>query len=172
MSRTWFWTRRVGDERTSHLAEFAAFHGAFTVRQRREPGLFARTFPVAIGVHRGRAVEIGFGTDGFNTHRHASATHTVITVPQVAGLPPGLRVFPSMRGGLTVKGPRGGSATDWWTRAGRQHRMETWLADVGYVSLSEALGLCVHVDGVSIPPPELVAWLDRLVDLNEAIEAA
>ena len=171
MSQTWFWTKSVARERRDHLGEFASFHGGFAVEERKEPGLFARRFPVATGLHRGRPVEIGFGPDGYNTRRTASATHTVLSIADVL-VPAGLRVFPSLRGGFTAKGGARGAASAWMAHGTRAGLLEEWRARHGYVSLSDALGLRVHVAGVSLPPPALVSRLDEAIDLMEALERA
>ena len=170
MSRTWFWTRSVAAERTASLHDFASAHGGFVVAEEREPGVFARSFPVAHGRHREREVVIRFGPDGYNTRRTASATHTVIALPSVGGLPSGLRVFRSLRGGLSAKGGRRGEAAVWLAAGGREAALGVWLERHGYVAISEAIGLRVHIAGVDHDPAKLARWLDAVDSLASALE--
>lgn len=158
-------------ERHGSLEVFAADHGGFVVALEKELGVFARSFPVARGHHRGRPVELRFGPDGYNTRRTASATHTVIVVPTIAGLPPGLRVFPSMTGGVTAKGGRRGEAATWLAFPGREVALTAWLDRHGYVSVSDALGLRVHVPGVDLDPSTTHRWLDEVDALATTLEA-
>lgn len=146
-------------------------HGGFTVVQEREQGIFGNTYPVAHGTHRDRAMVVRFGTNGYRQSREASETHTVVSIPDMRGLPPGLRIFPAIGGGLKAKGGARGVAQSWLADPRHYGPLTAWLSSVGYVSLSDRLGLAVHLEGVDIAPERLIAWLDEVVDLAESLEA-
>lgn len=166
--RVTFWTPRRRQAQLLRLEEFCARSPQWGAQLESERGLFARSFPVGRGRWCGRELVVGFGSNGYATNRSATITHTVFTYPGLGGLPAGLRVFPGARGRLIAKGSS--MAKQWLAERGRLEHLDQHLRIHGYVAVSEAEGLRIHLPGVLPTDDEIRHGLDLLTDLSDALE--